>query len=312
MNTKYKFTSPFVIVLFFALTIVTVVLGQKTKPVQKENTIFAWPITTDRISEKITSLFGESRGDHFHNGVDISSMNENVLSIGSGKIVYSRFESDSPYESSFGAGNNVWVAHSNGMISGYFHLEGTRKAQFKNMIDVQKGEALGLSGNTGHSAGSHLHFVLTDKSGKKFIDPLRVLPSIIDPKAPIIGSLVLINNKSYTYINNNDNINVSKAFPFTVIISDPGVKIGQRRGIYKLTTKLNQEPSKTVTFTEIQLKKGEWVNDEGYSFNDLFYEGNYFLGRLNPGPGLNTIYIKAVDFHGNETEKTIRFNVNRI
>ena len=64
--------------------------AQDTKP------NFQWPIKDLDLAPLITSTFGESRKDHFHNGLDISSVLQPVHSLSDGYVLYSRYAEDNP------------------------------------------------------------------------------------------------------------------------------------------------------------------------------------------------------------------------
>ncbi|MCB1157962.1 MAG: M23 family metallopeptidase [Leptospiraceae bacterium] len=273
---------------------------------------FIWPVKTTNISDKLSSLFGESRGDHFHNGLDISSINEPVLAMEDGKILYSRYKSDSPFEETLGPGNVVWLSHGRGYLSAYYHMKAkSRKNVFEN-LDLKKGEKLGVTGNTGHSSGAHLHFVIASHYGKKIINPLDVLPPVIDSHRPILGALILTIGENYTYINDGDNINLSQGYPISIIAMDRGEKSGQKRGLHGIKFSLNGKPVKQSTFNYISLFKGRWVNDSGISFDELFFRGNYYLGSPDLPAGYNTVTVEAWDYFEQTTRKEFRFHVNRI
>jgi hypothetical protein len=54
-------------------------------------------------------------------------------------------------------GNSAWVLHDDGTIAAYFHMcQGCVMVSVNQ--DVVAGEILGLAGNSGASAGPHLHF----------------------------------------------------------------------------------------------------------------------------------------------------------
>ncbi len=58
-----------------------------------------------------------------------------------------------------GQANYVYVMHSDGTVAEYYHL--TQNGALVNIGDnVQKGQVIALSGDTGPSNGPHLHFVL--------------------------------------------------------------------------------------------------------------------------------------------------------
>ena len=273
---------------------------------------FIWPIRTANLEKKISSMFGESRRDHFHNGLDISSVNEPVLAMERGMVLYSRYKDDDPFQDDMGPGNNVWLYHGSGYMSAYYHLKNRRVKQIKDSLQIGKGEKIAISGNTGHSGGAHLHFLLAAGYGKKIINPIKTLPALVDSKPPRIGALVLQVDNSFTYINDGDNINISRAFPISVTVIDTGEQPGQRRGIYRIRFTYDRKIIKESRFGYIHLEKGEWKNEDGMSFSELFHDNRYFIGELDLSAGNHTIRVDASDYNGNSTTKTFQFHVNRI
>lgn len=65
-------------------------------------------------------------------------------------------------------GNYIKIIHSDGTVAEYYHLK-YNGAKVKMGDKVEKGQIIGLSGNTGWSYGPHLHFdcYLTDAKGNK-------------------------------------------------------------------------------------------------------------------------------------------------
>lgn len=182
------------------------------------------PVKTDQLENKITSTFGESRGDHFHNGLDISSANEPVLAMADGKVLYSRYTEDHPFEDELGTGNSVWLDHGSGNFTAYYHLKDGRISKLLKPDGIKAGDKIGITGNSGHSSGAHLHFVVLRKHGLEILDPMKFLSPIPDSSAPEISSLLVHVNGKFTNINDGDNINLSKEFPFTISIVDAGEK----------------------------------------------------------------------------------------
>lgn len=76
-------------------------------------------------------------------------------------------------------GKNVRIAHPNGFTTYYLHLSRIDVAVGQH---VKQGQVVGLSGNTGHSTGPHLHFSVTNEHGS-IIDPDTVLNGSIDSPA---------------------------------------------------------------------------------------------------------------------------------
>lgn len=273
---------------------------------------FQWPIQGIELAGLLTSTFGESRKDHFHNGLDISSVFQQVKPMAEGFIVYSRYAEDDPFEDERGSGNIVWIAHDAGYISGYYHLAGSRHQNLRIKSQVTKEDTIGITGNTGHSSGGHLHFVLGKNFGRTLLDPLTHLPPVEDTIPPQIANLFIHVGENFTNLNDGDNINVSKAFPLTVSVLDAGIKNSQRRGIKEISFTFNGETWKEGNFEELKFQKGKWVTKNGLSFEELFFKDRYLVGNMNLKAGENTIKVKAKDFSNLESERSFSINITRI
>ena len=122
----------------------------------------------------LSATFAESRIGHFHAGIDIrtgGAVGLPVLAVADGYV--SRV-SVSPW----GGGKILYIKHPNGYTSVYMHLsdyagpigrwvkEQQYKAQSYSIVEdvpegllpVRKGQTVAFSGNSGGSAGPHLHF----------------------------------------------------------------------------------------------------------------------------------------------------------
>lgn len=65
-------------------------------------------------------------------------------------------------------GNHIIIHHTDGSIAQYWHLD--KDGVFvKEGDSVQKGQLIGLSGNTGYTAFPHLHFQVKNKEGKQIL-----------------------------------------------------------------------------------------------------------------------------------------------
>ena len=132
--------------------------------------------------------FGEMRSNHFHTGLDIKTKGvegQKLYSIEEGYISRLRV-------SPWGYGLAVYIEHTNGLTSLYGHMSKFSPlidsliyaAQKKNesyiidevvlnaKIKVEKGEYIGLSGNSGSSSAAHLHFELRETATEHALNPL--------------------------------------------------------------------------------------------------------------------------------------------
>ncbi|MBQ8968930.1 MAG: peptidoglycan DD-metalloendopeptidase family protein [Bacteroidaceae bacterium] len=105
---------------------------------------FCMPAT----SRIVMSDFGLRRGRQ-HKGVDIKVYTgDTIRAAFSGKVRIVRFDEK-------GYGNYVVIRHHNGLETIYGHMSKNLVAQDQT---VKAGTPIGLGGNTGRSASSHLHF----------------------------------------------------------------------------------------------------------------------------------------------------------
>lgn len=102
---------------------------------------FAWPVS----SAKISSSFGKRWGRQ-HKGIDITG-SKSILASDEAVVEFVGQKS--------GYGNVVILNHQNGFKTLYGHLSSYSVS--KGDI-VEKGDQIGVMGNTGRSTGTHLHF----------------------------------------------------------------------------------------------------------------------------------------------------------
>lgn len=141
---------------------VTAVVNKGTKAValssRSGDGILNWP-----MSGKVTSPYG-TRSSGFHSGIDIGgSIGRGVYSAAGGKVVLASWY--------YAYGNCIVVDHGNGMKTRYAHLSAYK---VKVGDTVERGQLIGLCGNTGRSTGPHLHFeVIVNGSTKNPINYLK-------------------------------------------------------------------------------------------------------------------------------------------
>ena len=82
---------------------------------------YGWPL---KENFGVSATFGESRGDHFHAGIDLSTNGDiglPVLAVADGQIYRLKVQKR-------GYGKAIYVRHSDGMVSVYAHLNGYSSA----------------------------------------------------------------------------------------------------------------------------------------------------------------------------------------
>jgi hypothetical protein len=154
----------------------------------------------------LSGSFAELRGNHFHAGLDIRTGGQegkNVYAIADGVI--SRIK-----VSSKGYGKVLYIRHKNGLTSVYGHLQKfapsiqkyVEKAQYEkrsyqielfpgSVLRVQKGQIIAISGNTGGSAGPHLHFETRSNRTENTVNPILNGIPVQDKISPAIFAIML-------------------------------------------------------------------------------------------------------------------------
>ena len=177
----------------------------------------------------LAGTFGELRSNHFHSGVDIKTQQREgipIKAIGDGTITRIKV-------SLWGYGKVLYIAHPNGYTSVYGHLQKfspaieayIEKLQYAKKsfevevfpdygeLKVTKGELIAYSGNTGGSAGPHLHFEIRSSISEKPTNPLMYGLDVADATNPILEKLFLYPLTDNAHVNNNyerTQINFSK------------------------------------------------------------------------------------------------------
>jgi hypothetical protein len=147
---------------------------------------YQFPIRPN-MANSLAGGLGDLRSNHFHAGLDIRTEQREGLQVYAAAegYVYKVAVQRSGY------GNVIYLRHPNGQTTVYGHLlkfssavaDYVRAEQYKKQtfeIDLfpepgkfafRKGEVIALSGNTGGSAGPHLHFEIRD-SKDNYLNPL--------------------------------------------------------------------------------------------------------------------------------------------
>jgi murein DD-endopeptidase MepM/ murein hydrolase activator NlpD len=71
-------------------------------------------------------------------------------------------------EANLADGNFIFIKHNDGSVAKYWHLQ-KNGVLVKLGDQVEKGQAIAKSGNTGYTAFPHLHFQVVDKTGRQLL-----------------------------------------------------------------------------------------------------------------------------------------------
>ena len=224
----------------------------------------------------LAGSFGEIRPNHFHSGIDIKTNQKEgypVFAVADGFVSRLRVQIG-------GFGNVIYINHPIGISSVYAHLQKfnpriesmVRFRQYKYEsfaqdflltpieIPVKKGDLIGYSGNTGSSAGPHLHFELRDSKTEETINPLLLGIKINDTIKPNITGLYIYKTNQLPFsdatpkqyfqtigsngnykLNNVEVINVGTEIGLGIMAYDQQNETANKNGIFSTTIKLDGE-----------------------------------------------------------------------
>jgi hypothetical protein len=256
------------------------------KPIDKS--IFICPV---KIPLLLSANFGELRIDHFHSGLDIKTQGVTGIEVVAAANGYIYRISVSPG----GFGKALYVKHPSGYSTVYGHLdkftpeiENYVKAQqyekksylvtlfpSKEKFPVRQGEVIAYSGNSGSSAGPHLHYEIRKSDSEIPVNPLLFEFGAIDNIKPVIEKLVIYPANRHTLINSRNiikKINVSGGHGNYYISSDEEIRITGLAGFgIKSFDLLNDSYNKCAVYSiELAIDSMtifKYIMD-GFSFNE--------------------------------------------
>lgn len=199
-------------IIIFVLTFTFSANGQKYP-----QNIFRSPLD---MNHYYSGTFGELRPNHFHSGVDFATLGKQGLPVYAAAPGWvSRIK-----VSAYGYGYAVYVLHPNGYTTVYGHLKSynqriadyVRKRQYElesfdvdifpdsTELPVSANEIIAYSGNTGGSAGPHLHFEVRDSKTEETINPLLFGLAADDTIAPAIDRIKVYPDDIYSFIDHKN------------------------------------------------------------------------------------------------------------
>ena len=172
------------------------------------------------VQPSLSGNFGELRPNHFHAGVDLKTAGREGLEIKSVLDGHVSRIKVSPW----GYGKVLYIDHPNGLTTVYAHLRSfspkieayLKRYQYAQQtweidlypgaeeLPVTKDEIVALSGNTGGSAGPHLHFEVRETDTEIPRNPLLYGFPITDHKAPVMEVIAVTPIGNGSRVNGSD------------------------------------------------------------------------------------------------------------
>lgn len=287
----------------------------------------------------LSGSMGELRPNHFHGGLDIKTDGRVDLPVYAAADGYvSRMK-----QSSYGYGNVLYITHPNGLTTVYGHLnsfkgpvaEELRRQQYaKQTYDLElhfepgrfpvtRGEIVALSGNTGGSAGPHLHWEVRTATGHQ-LNPLQWggFAEIQDHVPPVVQAFAVealgisarvekrfgkrvfvpkapLADGSYAW---PDTIGASGTVGLLVQGFDRFDKVWNKNGIQQATVLVNGQQVYQHTIDDVPFPEGsrqinrhvdyEWRATQGRQLEKLFVDDGNDLSMYTAGPSQGRLNIE--------------------
>jgi murein DD-endopeptidase MepM/ murein hydrolase activator NlpD len=315
---------------------------------------FSYPLD---IKAKFNANFGEMRPNHFHMGLDLSTESRQNLPIyapADGFISRIKIEEG-------GFGRALYIEHPNGLTTLYAHMnrfipaaeQYLRSKQYErqtwkidlnvpsDILKVKKGDLIGYSGNTGASAGPHVHFEIRDTKNENCFNPLKFDFGVIDNIPPTLIRLAFYDRDKSVYEQSPIIVPMIKtavgykpastiALPFTrafigILALDRINGAANQYGIYKAALLKNQEVITSFEMENIGYDKTRFQNGhidyisrfKGGPYYQMLFPSTYynvdmyFLSNAKKCIELNsaeqTYDVQVSDAAGNSTSAS--FNI---
>lgn len=300
----------------------------------------------------LAGTFGELRSNHFHAGLDIKTQQREglpVYAIADG--VVSRIK-----VSHWGYGKALYIQHPGGYTSVYGHLqkfgpkieEYVRNLQYQNQsyeieafpkygeLNLTLGDLIAYTGNTGGSAGPHLHFEVRDSQSENPTNPLLYNFEVKDNTIPTLENLFAYPISEGAVVNKSEvrieiplsrqpdgsylaqPVNAIGTIGFGISAYDRQDMASNKNGLFKISQRVNGSQSSEITFERFSFDETRQLNaliDYAYyarfgkriqkCFRDSGNNLSLFSafandGKINVAAGQSyTVEIELKDVNGN-------------
>jgi hypothetical protein len=270
----------------------------------------AFPLDWPVAKKVVTGSFGESRGDHFHSGIDIGGGEQEVHPILDGEVVF-RYEENADYTTvPRGVGSFVVLQHPDNILSVYCHLKsGSMGAQRKRLAAADR---LGTAGDTGYSEGTHLHIAVYDRETGSFLNPLSLLPPLRDAQPPAIRRIFLKLGDTTVPVASGVTVPPGQGEVIAEVY-DPreDVRFLWAMAPYAVSLSLNGKEVSKIVFDSFQVKEGKTViGGTRLGVRDLYASDKLVrCGSVELRGGESHLMLAVRDFAGNETVKEAFFTI---
>jgi len=267
-----------------------------------------WPVA-DRV---ITGTFGEDRGDHFHNGIDIGGGAQDVRPVLPGELVF-RWDEASDYSSlPRGLGTFVALRHGQGLVTLYAHLQNGSLGPPRT--SYQPADRLGVIGETGDASGPHLHFAVFDEEAGSAVNPLLFLPPLAARQPPVIRRVFALVGERRLPLENGAVLPPGKVRILAeAFVLREDVSFAWPMAPARLSVSLDGREVSRISFDALQVAHGRSVLSGSELSHGQVYEsdGALICAEVALSPGDSRLTVSVRNSSGAETARTILISVRQ-
>ena len=257
--------------------------------------VFLYGQNATKDDIRVTSTFGEFRGDHFHNGVDFGGSDKEITPAKDGEIVFYFDQATDPTKQVFGVGSLMVIDHEDYIRSYYYHIK--PNSIKTNFAKVTERDVVALTGNSGRSGGGHLHLTIENMRDGIVIDPLDYLGiNKNSQQSPLIAGIYLRTETSLIQIKDRMPLRYSGNTKLFVKAYDLLGSIPM--GLKRVKIYINDEVSRDYDFTYFTKKNNTYYINPDYAFEDVYgVDPHYYRGgEFYPQRKLYTFKAEITDY----------------
>ena len=266
-----------------------------------------WPVTPAAL----ISTFGEELNGSFHTGIDLAGQDLQVYPVSAGEVLFWSEAKDTVFQLPSGLGSFVVLEHNRELRSLYAQLK--RDTLCKDKIMLTEEDLVGITGDTGNTYGPHLHFALFDLEFDQIINPLLILPPLLDTRRPTLEA-VYLKTKNQTFQLQAENLLTAGVYNLQLKVFDLAEEVNYYcpRGIFSLEVYINGEQRYKITNEALKEKDGSFILIQSHNLTAAGYFQDPW--EISPGsitltPGDFRLEIVVKDFSGNESVRIFQLKV---
>lgn len=253
-----------------------------------------WPVA----APVLYSSFAQRNGDILHRGL-ILEKTDIVRASGDGIILCTLSENSHKFGFPGTLGNAVILVHEDKLVSVYGNLESLDRVKGKK--DIETGSILGTTGSTAWGKPNNCIFNVYDSDRKNLLNPLMLLPSLPDSKAPVIRNVAAVSQSGQTIVLGATKTLKQGKYRICADIIDTMNASATELSAFRISILVNGTEILFLPFELLQEESGNLMLTSGTSEKNLLEDSNrLYIGEIQLTRGRADISIIAQDFAGNE------------